>query len=303
MPPHKTHAHTHKLLLMNKLLSDPSPFTLILDTLEQSSRPLIKEILRRANERKMRVIFVSFEILTPPSGGNITPIHAWKEPHTWHTQTKDQLTKHSSQKTLLIIDSLHQIHDPVRTLTPFLYPNTSLIGVYHTDIPTPSVPYHPDGLTMLKFLATTIFSVRNFRSVMAFHEARGRRVVPSSFGIEEGEGVLLSRGANGMEYVLEVESRRKSGREVVEVFWMGRGGEVEVLDKILGVRGKEEEKEEVKEDGLTFELGLKEKEKREREGVVLPYYDAQATMGEGRGGRILYDFGVEDDFDEEEDEI
>jgi elongator complex protein 5 len=40
---------------------------------------------------------------------------------------------------------------------------------------------------------------------------------------------------------------------------------------------------------------------RDREGVVLPYFDAQ--KGGGEGGRILYDMGEEDDFDEEEDEI
>jgi elongator complex protein 5 len=37
--------------------------------------------------------------------------------------------------------------------------------------------------------------------------------------------------------------------------------------------------------------------------VVLPYFDAQQGNGPGEGGRILYDMGEEDDFDEEEDEI
>jgi elongator complex protein 5 len=55
--------------------------------------------------------------------------------------------------------------------------------------------------------------------------------------------------------------------------------------------------------GLTFELGLTTRQKEEREGVVLPYFDSQQTGGGGEGGRILYDMGVEDDFDEEEDEI
>ena len=54
--------------------------------------------------------------------------------------------------------------------------------------------------------------------------------------------------------------------------------------------------------GATFDLGLTEKQRRDRDGVVLPYMDAQSGEG-GRGGRILYDMGVEDDFDEEEDEI
>ena len=53
--------------------------------------------------------------------------------------------------------------------------------------------------------------------------------------------------------------------------------------------------------GMTFDLNLTERQRQEREGVVLPYMDAQ--KGGGEGGRILYDMGVEDDFDDEEDEI
>ncbi|CAK7233381.1 hypothetical protein SCUCBS95973_008575 [Sporothrix curviconia] len=53
----------------------------------------------------------------------------------------------------------------------------------------------------------------------------------------------------------------------------------------------------------TFNLGLTEKQRRDREGIVLPYFDAQTDIGFGEGGRILYDMGREDDFDDEEDEI
>lgn len=53
----------------------------------------------------------------------------------------------------------------------------------------------------------------------------------------------------------------------------------------------------------TFNLVLTEKQKRDREAVVLPYFDAQRDGGVGAGGRILYDMGAEDDFDEEDDEI
>lgn len=56
----------------------------------------------------------------------------------------------------------------------------------------------------------------------------------------------------------------------------------------------------------TFDLRLTRKQRDDRAGVVLPYFDAQREEsggGGGGGGRILYDMGVEDDFDEEEDEI
>jgi elongator complex protein 5 len=49
---------------------------------------------------------------------------------------------------------------------------------------------------------------------------------------------------------------------------------------------------------------LTEKQRRDREGVVLPYFDAQkGEWGTGEGGRILYEMDRVDDFDEEEDEI
>ena len=45
------HRRTHNLLLISKLLSQReqvSPLTLVLDTLEQTAKPLIAEYLRRA---------------------------------------------------------------------------------------------------------------------------------------------------------------------------------------------------------------------------------------------------------------
>lgn len=62
------------------------------------------------------------------------------------------------------------------------------------------------------------------------------------------------------------------------------------------------EKESSVDDGLTFSLSLTDKQKIDREGIVLPYFDAQKEGG-GMGGRILYVPGREDDWDEEEDEI
>lgn len=142
------------------------------------------------------------------------------------------------------------------------------------------------------------------------------------------------RGKRESEWVLDVEVRRKSGRGLRELFVLsssssvsknsgGEGGKLSVatarkaaeaavclLDDhpayvqagkidVKGIPGGEVgEGEEVE---TTFSLGLTEKQRRDREGVVLPYFDAQE--GGGEGGRILYEMGREDDFDEEEDEI
>ena len=151
-------------------------------------------------------------------------------------------------------------------------------------------------------------------------------------GLGEGvEGVLQGTGANGhlerdtekAGFVMEVEHRRKSGRGVREWYFvptsstagsgkaaaMGAAREKVVLledlpaYKASSISSGDENggADEEKPEGTTFELGLTEKQRQAREGVVLPYFDAQ--KGGGEGGRILYDMGEEDDFDEEEDEI
>ena len=152
-------------------------------------------------------------------------------------------------------------------------------------------------------------------------------------GLGEGvEGVLQGRGANGhlerddekAGFVMEVEHRRKSGRGVREWYFVPTSTssakttsstmasavreKVILLEDLpaykassISSSGDGDGAEEEKPEGTTFELGLTEKQRAAREGVVLPYFDAQ--KGGGEGGRILYDMGEEDDFDEEEDEI
>ena len=150
------------------------------------------------------------------------------------------------------------------------------------------------------------------------------------FGLEEGrEGILVSpRGKDGRGedngVVVEMEIRRKSGRGVREIFVLqlaelsAKPGSVATRsiitllddhpsysppeDTTLAAGGQEEDIE------TTFNLGLTEKQRKDREGVVLPYFDAQRDgggQGPGEGGRILYEMGAEDreDFDDEEDEI
>lgn len=49
--PAQSHARSHALLLLQKLLNlrdSASPFTLVIDTLEQSGKPVIREFLSRA---------------------------------------------------------------------------------------------------------------------------------------------------------------------------------------------------------------------------------------------------------------
>ncbi|KAK0892000.1 hypothetical protein LTS16_023348 [Friedmanniomyces endolithicus] len=340
MPPTTLqHRRTHNPLLINKLLSQrdaSSPFTLVLDSLEQSARPLISEYMRRAKLANVHVVFVSFETLRKPRDADVF-ISAWNLTlPAWQKEVADALKEQQGQISLLIFDTLNPLSATHPThlaplLSTHITPTTSLLAVYHQDIPLPTPlsnqnTYSPPPLTLLKYLATTIFTMHSLHHVLARKAARERSVVEPSFGLEEGkEGVLLGLGANGREgVVLEMEHRRKSGRGVREWYFLSRpaprrsqaGGVVAGRGKIGDGRGevglledhpeyRSPEREGVAggegEEGGTFELGLTEKQRRDREGVVLPYFDAQ--KGGGEGGRILYDMGSEDDFDEEEDEI
>jgi elongator complex protein 5 len=182
-------------------------------------------------------------------------------------------------------------------------------------------------LTTLFYLSTAILTISSLHHVLAAKKARDKSLHPPSFGLDEGkEGVLVALN-NSKEsergVVVQMELRRKSGRGVVETFVLSPGSSIgsrskaglseimlldehpayapPVLDDVL-VSGSRDGEDG--EEG-TFNLQLTEKQRRAREGVVLPYFDAQSEGGVGEGGRILYEMGEEDreDFDDEEDEI
>lgn len=154
--------------------------------------------------------------------------------------------------------------------------------------------------------------MHSFSQTLARKRAAEKSSTEPLFGTEEGkEGVLVGMGANhGRCCVVEMEYRRKSGRGVEEWFFLpepNSNDRVVLLEDHELYRRSETNKGRSEGDGpvvesATFELDLTAKQRRDREGVVLPYFDAQKGEG-GGGGRILYDMGVEDDFDEEEDEI
>ncbi|KAE8372836.1 Elongator complex protein 5 [Aspergillus bertholletiae] len=245
-----------------------------------------------------------------------------------------------SPRRLILIDSINPLllsktnnaHSQLSTfLSSFLVPpssstpkvEVSLVVTFHQDVPSPSAlsPYSPSPLSMLTYLATTIIRLHSFSHILAQKAARDRSLAAPIFGLEEEQdGVLLGRldkpsGKDSAEgIVLEMEHRRKSGRGVLEWYILPPASQyspqhvkevVTLLDDHPLYRPPEEPEAGAGEEEpeSTFELRLTDRQRREREGVVLPYFDAQQGDGPGEGGRILYDMGEEDDFDEEEDEI
>lgn len=146
-------------------------------------------------------------------------------------------------------------------------------------------------------------------------------------GHGKGKGTSATSGGVGGDLgdglVVEMEVRRRSGRSVGEKFVLVPGSEKAVAGGAAALTSKisllsdhplfRDPADD--EDGTgagagdgdeaetTFSLGLTEKQRRDRDGIVLPYFDAQTDVGGGEGGRILYEMGREDDFDDEEDEI
>jgi elongator complex protein 5 len=205
----------------------------------------------------------------------------------------------------------------------------SLVAVCHSDVsPGTTLPYTPSPTELMSYLATTIIRLHSIQTLLAQKEARERSLVAPSFGLEqEAEGVVIGLvpGSKRLQpadrgSVLELEHRRKSGRGVHEWYVLPDSATRRSTAATQGVRevmmllddhplfqstGGEKIPGGDDLPSTTFELGLTNRQRQERDGVVLPYFDAQKAdnQGAGDGGRILYDMGVEDDFDDEEDEI
>lgn len=204
------------------------------------------------------------------------------------------------------------------------------MATYHADVPLALSPsalseYEPHPLTVLNHLATAVLRVSSLHQAIETKRARDRSLSEPAWGLAEGrEGVLVGVkggakvGNGGGGVVVEMELRRRSGRAVVERFVLEptRGGGLvtaaaagtlsllsdhPLFAAPVGADDGQGEDEDLAE--TTFNLGLTEKQRKDREGIVLPYFDAQKDVGGGEGGRILYEMGREDDFDDEEDEI
>ena len=175
--------------------------------------------------------------------------------------------------------------------------------------------YQPIPLTTLTYLSTTILTVSSFVEALAKKQASDRSLPFPIFGIEEEKnGVItpLYSQLSNEGLVLHMEHRRKSGRVGSTArFYIpfpssssSIAGTPISLDSHPLFRSTIEDDSRIAvSEGGTFKLELTERQRQARDGVVLPYFDAQKGEAGGEGGRILYDMGVEDDFDEEEDEI
>ncbi|KAF1967399.1 hypothetical protein BU23DRAFT_483822 [Bimuria novae-zelandiae CBS 107.79] len=337
-PFNELQAQRHAIHLMSNLLSirtNTSPFTLVLDDLNQRAMPFLQEMVIRGLSRNVKVILVSFE------GTRIHP--AVRQVPGWSARTGREILKGVEQamsdhkESLVIIDNMYDTVvmkgidiTELFNLVVLKFAST-LVGVYHTDMfvqPSASGTdaYAPQLLEILKYLATSIITCRSLSHVLAAKAARERSLPEPTFGMATGaEGIVQDLNANDPRgIVLEAEFRRKSGRPESETYFLRRAVTTDYHQPLQGRPFGTLKQEFVtllrqhpaysnttatgvggaagNEMETSFNLALTDKQKAARENVVLPYFDAQKQEG-GEGGRILYDMGEEDDFDEEEDEI
>ncbi|KAG5918503.1 hypothetical protein E4U42_006824 [Claviceps africana] len=338
-PENPVHSRSHSLLLLQKLLNlrdAASPLTLVLDSLEQPAQPVLEEFLVRAKMAKTKVILLSFTTVARPKDVDVFVKAAGRE----LSVVMRELAGHypvaapgqkPGQRAVVIIDSLNHLASSAASaisglLAGILTPAVSIVSIYHTDVPVilPKTynEYAPHPLTILSHLATAILRLSSLSQEIERQGARNRAVQEPEWGLKEDrEGVILGLTSKpdqaDSRVVIDMELRRRSGRTVMEKFilWRGPGAVSHASKPGVGTlmlltdhavfrtpdaNGAGEGEEEPES---TFNLGLTEKQRKDREGIVLPYFDAQTDIGAGEGGRILYEMGREDDFDDEEDEI
>ncbi|EUC45708.1 hypothetical protein COCMIDRAFT_5134 [Bipolaris oryzae ATCC 44560] len=323
--------------LMSRVLNvraNTSPFTLVLDDLNQRAHPFLTEMMRRALSRNINVVVVAFE-----SSHFISTIRTVTGFGATGEEVMHGLRKALSgtKESLVIIDSLYDALNEKGIDMGRLFNMvagefaSTLVGVYHQDMlpghnVRPETPYAPQALDLVTYMATSVITCKSLAHCLAAKAARERSLPEPTHGLlQEAEGVVQCLDANDRRgIVLEAEFRRKSGRPEGETYFLrpGRRSDyqtpvrgspfgtlkqefVVLLDQLPAYASQDTKgfaKAAENEMESTFNLGLTDKQKQAREGIVLPYFDAQKGEG-GEGGRILYDMGSEDDFDEEEDEI
>ncbi|KAF5677755.1 elongator complex 5 [Fusarium heterosporum] len=327
-PTSNIHARSHSLLLLQKLLNlrdGASPLTLVIDNLEQPARPVISEFVSRAKIAKTQVIFLSLVTLKKPQDADVFIKAMGKD---LQAVRKDLLNHYPAFNPLADKGKPTRTSAAPQSLASFLSsiitPAVSIVATYHDDVPV-VLPrsfseYEPHPFTVLCHLATAILRLTSLYQEIERQKARNRSIQEPEWGLnEDREGVLVGLGEKGKDRtedsngaVVSMELRRRSGRTVSEKFILSSKGSVVAPGKVClltdhpmfaaptesGETGEGEEEPE-----STFNLGLTEKQRKDREGIVLPYFDAQTDIGAGEGGRILYEMGREDDFDDEEDEI
>lgn len=279
-------ASQNSVVLLNRLFSskENSPFLLVLDSLSQSSHYLIEEF---GHKTSTPIVYLSFETINRPKFADEF-YDCTSLPLKKISEIVQQATAKSTQKSLVIIDSLNYISTEELTtfITSLILPNVTLLGTFHTDVPISYEINYPLSINLLSYVASSIFELE-----------------PTQFDEEKIEEKLskfqfpINSNLNSPVFKVTLTNRRKSGRSLKYEYI------VDIVSHNYEVCKKEEAKNEEDESMLkdlsTFNLTTNNKQKLAREQVELPFMEAQQALGSS-GGAIVYEFEKDDDYDEED---
>lgn len=280
------------LVLLNRLLAvkESTPFVLLLDSLVQSSYNLVKEFAYKGNGNG--ILYVSFETINRPSFATEF-IECDTSALKSVTEKIQALLASLDGKVVIIIDSLNYI--PRDELTSFIasiaLPTATIVATYHTDTPQPqdTLVNFPDSITVLTYIANTIFEIE----------------VDNSKLEQEDLDNFINRlhfpcynNLNSSKFKVKLTNKRKSGRSINYNFIIDTKSHLYEVNE-QKAEDIDPEDELLLKDLTTFNLNTNSKQKLAKDQVLLPFMEAQEAMG-AAGGAIVYEFEKDDDYDEED---
>lgn len=192
-----------------------------------------------------------------------------------------------TRKSLVIIESLNYVPPDEITsfFTDLLRPNNTTLGIYHSNCPQISLENYPPGLTLLNYMALSVFHIEPHK-------------VPDEEELETSLARLIippKPYSNSSLFKLNFTNKRKSGKSLLHAFSVN----LELHEYELITEASSTEISELFDDLTTFNLNTSNKQKIAKELVELPFMEAQAELGK-MGGAIVYQFEKDDDYDEED---
>ncbi|QPG75199.1 hypothetical protein FOA43_002549 [Brettanomyces nanus] len=285
-------------VLLNRILTlrESSPFLLALDTILQSSQCLTSEFIYKIQStgRQIPIVYISFETTEKPEYVD-TFIEALDVPMEI-LQLQISAALQVKCERFIIVDSFNYVHNA--ELNPFLRsildPLNIIYGTYHLDVPSSrdaGLPNKPPVLSILKFIATSVFELRPFADNLTQNELGH---MTTYLDIPIGE-------CNRKVFKLMLIFRRKSGRAMHYQLSINSASHqyTQIVSNREGPKGQDEK--ELLNDLTTFNLTTTRRQKKVRDQVELPFMEAQKFLGFVAGSTV-YEFDKDDDYDDDDDD-